>query len=158
MVISCPVVVSYWCISVFLDGWRSCSCSTLKSVEFIWMTNWWSIIPKYNINNWSFSIPLSPVQCSVLTELVLFAEERRRFPSREAVGSKQWVSGRLSPAQQNREVCDPWTSAPDVCKWRKLRPSRRITCRYPRWPGMHFTWSGSLKHFSLLVSRWTIVI
>lgn len=42
----------------FLDEWQSCSCSTLKSVEFIWMTNWWSIIHKYNISNTSFSIPL----------------------------------------------------------------------------------------------------
>lgn len=24
----------------YLDGWPSCSCSTLKSVEFTWTTNW----------------------------------------------------------------------------------------------------------------------
>lgn len=35
-------ITNNW-ISAFPDEWQSCSCSTLKSVEFIWMTNWWDV-------------------------------------------------------------------------------------------------------------------
>lgn len=30
-----------WHLFIFLGEWQSCSCSTLKSVGSIWMTNWW---------------------------------------------------------------------------------------------------------------------
>lgn len=51
------------------DEWQSCSCSTLKSVEFTWMTTWWDVCSlqlhislqssyqRYRINNKCFHLP-----------------------------------------------------------------------------------------------------
>lgn len=87
----------------------------------------------------------------------LSAEERGCCTPCKAIGSKQWVFGQLPHAQQNCEVSDSWTSARAICKWRKLHPSRRLTCRLPGWLGVCFIWSEPLEQFCLFPSRWRLL-
>lgn len=49
----------YQCNSAFSDEWQSCSCSTLKSVAFIWMTNWWDGHDVWSIHLHSIQFTIS---------------------------------------------------------------------------------------------------
>lgn len=111
------------------DVWPSCSCSTLKSVEFIWMRNWWEA---------AFE---EPVSCcgkgprKRQSQLSMCAEEGGCGSAREAAGPEQRVPAALTHAQQSGQLTHPSASASDLCTGREVHPSGRTSCRFPRWPG-----------------------